>query len=55
MKIKPWNKLTRGEQMYFVYVYNGHSKMSGSFDIPQQYIRAIETMEEERRKEVNDE
>ena len=51
MKIKPWNKLTRGEQMYFLYVYNGHSKMSGSYNIPKEYIRSLETMEEERRKE----
>ena len=55
MKLKPWNKLTRGEQMYFLYVYNGHSKMSGSYNIPKEYIRSLETMEEERRKATEDE
>jgi hypothetical protein len=28
--------------------------MSGSYDIPKEYIRSLEIMEEERRKEAED-
>ena len=29
--------------------------MSGSYDLPKEYIRSLETMEEERRKATEDE
>ncbi len=50
MKVKPWNQLKRGQQLMYLYTYQGHSKMSSSYDIPKQYIRSLEKMEEERRK-----
>ena len=50
MTIKPWHKLKQREQLTYLYIYRGHSKLSGPHDIPKQYIRSIEKMEEEKRK-----
>ncbi len=50
MKIKPWEQLKRGQQLMYLYIYQGHGRLSSTADIPKQYIRSIEKMEEEKRK-----
>jgi len=55
MTIKPWNKLKQREQLMYLYTYQGHSRMSSSYDIPKEYIRQLEKMENEKRKEASKE
>ena len=50
MKVTPWNQLKRGQQLTYLYIYQGHGRLSSTADIPKQYIRSLEKMEEERRK-----
>ena len=52
MKVKPWNQLERRQQLMYLYTYQGHSRMSSSYDIPKEYIRQLEQLNlyEERRK-----
>jgi len=55
MKVKPWNQLERRQQLMYLYTYQGHSRMSSSYDIPKEYIRQLEKMENEKRKEASKE
>ena len=48
MKVTPWNQLERGQQLMYLYTYQGHSRMSSSYDIPKEYIRQLEKMENEK-------
>jgi|TARA_R100000995_G_scaffold16351_1_gene6438 hypothetical protein len=49
-KLKPWKQLTIGEQNYFYYVYKGYSKMTGQYDLPNQYKNECEKRSEKERK-----
>ena len=49
--IKKWKELTKGEQNGFYYIYQGHSKMQGEYDIPNTYIKHCEKRQEKERKE----
>jgi hypothetical protein len=52
MKVKPWNQLERRQQLMYLYIYQGHGRLSSTADIPKQYIRSLEKMQEARRKET---
>ena len=49
--IKKWKELTKGEQNGFYYIYQGHSKMQGMYDIPRTYIKYCEKRHIKETKE----
>jgi|TARA_B100001964_G_scaffold205886_1_gene236597 hypothetical protein len=47
--VKNWNKLSQGDKNYWIMVYQGHSKLTHSSDVPSQYIEHIEKIEKKRK------
>jgi hypothetical protein len=44
--------LEQRQQLMYLYIYQGHGRLSSTADIPKQYIRSLEKMQEARRKET---
>ena len=49
--LKKWSRLTKGEQNGFYYVFLGYSKMTSSYDIPDEYKDECEKRKKKEEKE----